>query len=252
MKLALIPPRGWESWALRSNFHLALAQVSNPYYSRAYEDASKRADYIIVDNGAAEGTPVGDFKLYYQADRWGANEVVLPDVMYDGEATVARMKRYKVNLRDSAYLFEKFRYMGVAQGRSLDEVKCCIDAFAEMRYVQTVGIPRHLITTLKSRFIRLALAEWIKRVHPNRFEIHFLGTNPSVPSEIYRAAIETPWVRSVDTSMPFNYAIAGVALSMTAPAIGRPQNYLIEMQNMAPGLLRQNIITMQRWASANE
>lgn len=252
MKLALIPPRGWERYALHSDFHLALAQVNNRFYDETYTRAADRQDFIVVDNGAAEGKPVGDFLLYSQAKKWGANEVVLPDVMFEAIETVRRAERFKANIDDSAYVFDAFNYMAVAQGNTINTVKACIDGLSELPYVSTIGIPRHLITTLRQRFIRLVLAEWIDKEFPKRFQIHFLGTNPSVPSEVARAARETPFVRSVDTSMPFNYAIAGVMLGLTAPAIGRPAGYLTDMQNMTSGILKHNISTMQRWAAGSE
>lgn len=253
MKLALIPPRGWERWAMHSHFHLALAQVSNnKFYDQVYKEASERDDYIVVDNGAAEGTPVGDYKLFSMASRWRANEVVLPDEIRNGEETVRRVMQFERNIDDSAYVFDQFDYMAVAQGVTTDEVKKCIQSLAHLSYVRTIGIPRHLITTMQRRFVRLDLATWIEREFPKRFQIHFLGTNPSVPSEILRAVKETPFVRSVDTSMPFNYAIAGVALTLTSPAIGRPSAYLSHHQNMKIGILRMNIDTMKRWIAGNE
>lgn len=252
MKLALIPPRGWERHALHTDFHLALAQVSNKFYDEVYTRAADRDDFIIVDNGASEGRPVGDFLLYSQAKKWNASEVVLPDVMFNGIETFGRAQRFERNIHDSAYVFDAFNYMAVAQGQSVEEVKDCITNLSGLSYVTTIGIPRHLIRTLQNRFIRLALAEWIDKEFPNRFQIHLLGTHPSVPSEIVRAARDTPCIRSVDTSMPFNYAIAGVTLTQTAPAIGRPANYLHDIQNMSSAVLKQNIETMKRWTAGRE
>jgi hypothetical protein len=249
MNLALIPPKGWERWALASRTQLMLAQVTTPAYIRTYREASERGDYVIVDNGAYEGAPVGDFKLFSAAEAVHANEIVLPDMMRDLEATMLRVKQFIRHIGHTAYILEKFAYMGVAQGKTFDEVLACVEYYSRLSIVRTIGLPRHLLQTLNVKTARVSLAMTIEERYGSRFAIHFLGVNPSHPYEVHDASMNT-YARSVDTSMPFNYAIAKEKIHKGCKVIDRPPHYLGEMRNMDMQLLKSNIAQMEKWANA--
>jgi len=249
MQLALIPPRGLYKIAELTDMHLALAQISEDSYMRQHERLGLNPDrFVIVDNGAAEGTPVGDALLIERAWRYHAKELVIPDHMGDKDLTLRRLKMFLTNWKDF-HNRPEVDFMGVVQGRNDLQIMRCVEAYAATGEVHTIGIPRILITQYKDPDVRIRLSRAIHQAFP-AFGIHFLGTNPEALPEVYRAASAAPWVRSVDTSLPFNYALAGVKLSFTSPVIKRPDNYFRTDfgSPMSFNYLRENVTTMIRWA----
>ena len=257
MKLAHIPPRGLEVHALRQRFHLVLAQVDYPEYLETYQHARGRGDYIILDNGAAEGATVGDALLMHRAQQLRADEIVIPDVMGRSNDTVRRMWRFFDNLNEMTYPWKDYRYMAVAQGGNEAEVKKCIEEFVKCYNIKVLGIPRHLVKTLANHMIRVDLAKWLQEEYPKRFEIHFLGAAPTFPGEPFVVSRYNVPVRSMDTSLAFNYAIAGRELKRPVLAgepivnvVTRPEGYWSRRWNTAvkTPLLVQNLQTLEDWA----
>lgn len=249
MKLALIPPKGLERFALRSKLQLTLAQIHRGPYQDVYKEARDRGDFIILDNGANEGVPVGDGLLMQMAQMYRATEVVVPDVLRDRGKTLQRARRFFQNMIEMGYPTKPYRFMGVAQGQTLEEVQSCIEAYSHIRHIRTIGIPRHLITTLDEETARIRLAKFVFRHFEKRFKIHFLGTNPQWLEEIAYAAHQVPFVRSVDTSAAFVYAIDGKKIEAGCPAITRQIGYFENGWNINPSILEDNIQTLRRWAS---
>lgn len=252
MEAALIPARGLEIYALRSTFHLALAipdALNNPYYVGAYRRAANRGDYIILDNGAAESQMAPDKQLIEASRLLRANEIVAPDVIKDGSATVLRTKGF---CNQFAQDLTGLKVMAVAQGSKLAGFRTCVDNFARVSKIKVVGIPRHAIDTLNSKAARIDLANWINEAYPLRFDIHFLGTNPKWLHEIKAAATYAPHVRSVDSALPFNYTIAHTKLATTNKSLTRhPRFFTYDWSRDVPAnLLRDNIKTFMEWAGA--
>lgn len=248
--VALIPPRGFENFALESNFHLALALpdlMARKTYGGMYARVSRLGDMVVMDNGAAEGSLVSDFDLLAATSKVAAHEVVAPDVLCNAEATVKRTRDFLAT--SSSQL--PTNVMAVAQGSTIAEFRNCVDRFADMGQITTIGIPRHMITTLDKTPARIDFATWITSKHAERFQMHFLGTNPSWIKEVKAAAKYTA-VRSVDTSLPFNYALADVLLSMTNEVIHRPTGYFTRRWEALgrPKLIRQNVETFMSWADS--
>lgn len=256
MKVALIPPKGYESYALHSNYHLALAQELGTRvtpittYQRTYAYIASD-QYLIVDNGAAEGAAVDDSDLIATMVAFAADEIVLPDVMLDWKETTNRvdafMERYEDELSDSPT-----RAMLVLQGTSLDEVNRCIGHYLD-RYDNFVfGVPRHFLTTLDDKYGRLEVLRLLadsNAFHDN--DVHLLGTNPLFPDEVKLIAKDFPEVRGVDTSMPFNYSINHQTLSADV-SYKRPDGYFTLQYMIMSDLLERNIDTFLEWASGTE
>ena len=246
MRAALIPPKGYFHTALRSDYHLALAQIRDPEYTALYANR-KSSHYLILDNGAAEGEPVRDSTLVARAEQLGADEIVVPDVMGDASATVERARQF-LEIKDD---LRRYKLMGVVQSQgSLGEVIRCIQAFDEMP-ITTLGIPRHLVD--KDKYFRYNVLNYLRGFnYDKRFEVHLLGTNPKWPAEICTIADIHPWVRGVDTSLPYNYAIAGKRLDgknvPSGSEIRRPEAYFDKKQDIEFAILAENINTYLRWA----
>jgi len=251
MKVALIPPRGLENCALRSKFHLALAipdLMRRQMYGGMYTRMATLGDYVVLDNGLAEGCPATPEQILQYAEQIKAKEVVLPDVMKDAHATIKAVKAFL-----ALDIELKYSFMAVVQGNTLPDFKFCVEAFAHQPFVSVIGIPRHMLETLNVKSARINLAQWITENYPERFDIHFLGTNPVWLPEVRHAVKYVPFVRSVDTSMPFSYAIAGEHLALTKKQITRPTFYFERdwVHGVDGGLLRANIRTLLDWANAD-
>jgi hypothetical protein len=251
MRLALIPPRGLEYEALRSSMHLALAQNDWEAYNGAYKEAGSQGHFIIVDNGAAEGKMVSDHELVWAAQRLGAKEIVVPDVVRCCEETLERMSLFFARASRMVSLGD-YRFMGVVQGISMNEIKRCVEFFANNPNVRTIGIPRHLIKTFRSPGARLQIVQHIKEHFSARFQIHFLGTDRTYLRELYHVGkYMGTWVRSVDTSTPFIYALQGAMLpkdpKQSIKSLERDKNYFTEKHTANAFHLGHNVEVLNAW-----
>lgn len=253
MKLALIPPRGLENYIHLSSIQLALAHIEHVEYLREYAIADRRRDFIILDNGIAEG--VKDLtakRLCVLASRFGADELVAPDVMNNGTKTLHAVEKFLDEVEQLPKTYKSLRIMAVAHSTSgdLEGAKGLVNYYADKPEIHTLGIPRCLMSE-EHRAVRIDLANWVYESLPGRFEIHLLGTNPLWPREVASAATYAPHIRSVDTSMPFNYTIARERLDVKKPAtVKRPPNYFDVPRDIDPDLLRRNITAMFGWVNA--
>lgn len=257
MDVALIPPRGLENYALSSRFHLALALPSlllRKPYTEMYKRASRLGDYVIVDNGAAEGESASTEDILAAAGALKAHEVVAPDAIQNSRVTIEMVMQFTHHLEVNT--INSYQVMAVPQGTTWKHFTKCVNVFAEQERVGTVGIPRHMPTTVGQTAARIDLANWIQNKHPGRFEIHLLGANPVWLAEIRMASKYAPHIRSVDSSLPFNYAIAGyrleeqLAKGHNHEVVRRDPTYFATdwANRINTALLRSNIQTFMKWA----
>lgn len=222
MKLALIPPYSQMNTVYRTDYQLVLPEhLANKQYQEAYITARRNGDYMIMDNGAAEGNLLSPGELRSMALGLMVHEIVVPDVLGDMYATLQMAKEFFRFGVDS-----RFKYMGVVQGQSLDECCACVEAYyTDHGNITVLGIPRHLISTCKKKDIRSDLALYIRSNYPG-YQVHLLGTNPSYIRELSDAkeAFQVAGVRGVDTSAPFNYAYHGKSI-LEGNYAGRVEDY---------------------------
>jgi hypothetical protein len=250
VKAALIPPKGYALTAMRSDVHLVLAQLTDVGYVDVYSDLPDD-HYMILDNGAAEGGSVSDEKLLDVAAKYGADEIVVPDVMKDYKATLERKEAFFKTARLTG---TGVKFMAVVQGQKLEELRQCVDDYIDDDRVDVIGIPRHLITTLSDPYARARLLTYIEGRYGGA-QVHLLGTNPAWPSEIQLLAQECTWVRSCDSGMPYYYTIAGERLDAPEAErahVGRQNDYFTYKHDLYSYLLNANIDTYLEWASGTE
>lgn len=244
MKAALIAPRGYHHTVAASTYHLTLAQIDDASYKDVYSLIIDRDDcFVIMDNGAAEGEMVSTEKLFDKAWTFNADEVVVPDVIKDMRSTLARVGQFMTNSDKPT-----MGYMLVVQGTTWKEVTTCIDTYLEEYPYCTIGIPRHLLTTLQDKNARCKLVEYIG----GRGVIHMLGTNPAAPKEVRLLGQKFgDVVRGIDSSLPYNYTAAGLELSKCTPHddVQRPTGYFGRPIELDDSLLQDNIQTFLDWAS---
>jgi hypothetical protein len=224
MRLALIPPYQLadDMWQY-SDITLGLAYIlESQHFEHPYIKAWQLSGYKILDNGAAEGSLIGDIRFMEVARNSHPDEIVVPDVLGRPEQTIARADAFFEKFPEPGY-----KLMYALQGIDIKE------AVAHLRVVMgkpwwpqitCLGLPRLLITQ-NHRDVRIDMA---KIIHEEPFardrDIHFLGASSKWPAELREAAREVPFVRSMDTSMPYVYGLDG-RLVDEGDIINRPTNY---------------------------
>jgi hypothetical protein len=184
-----------------------------------YIHRQQLSKYIIMDNGANEGAAISNTVLAQRAKLVDAHEVVLPD----------SLGNYKETLRLASafiryYASSNINYMGVVHGSTIQQMQTAIDMYATQPLVKTLGLPRMYVSRI-DRAVRIDLANWIKETYKERFEIHLLGASASWIQEPYYANKYAGHIRSIDTSLPYNYAFAGVQINDTKRIIDRTEDY---------------------------
>lgn len=228
IKVCFIPPKGLEDYMGHGNMVMGLAQLISPelrdyVYVNTVQKLVARDKFVIMDNGANEGENLSQEDLEKKAFFLGANELVLPDVLTDSAATLSASISFLQNRS-----LKLSSYMGVVQGTNVDELKSLIEAFAEEPDITTLGLPRLLLKHI-SLSVRIDMANWINENFPKRFEIHLLGASSLWLREAYCVARYASHIRSIDTSLPYNYGLMGVRINTTEKKIDRPANYFTKV-----------------------
>lgn len=257
MKLALIPPLSRISDVYNQDYHLVLPQLLTvAAYSHVYAECRRRGDFVILDNGANENNLARWDLLLHMAQQLQPSEVVLPDVMGDGEATFKLLGKLWPTRN------EGFNYMYVAQapsGYTSSNVAIVATAMSAARAidlgVQTLGLPRNLIDCCGRYDARIQVAE-ILLLERDRgeynYDIHFLGTNPKWIQEIkYAQQVLGDQIRGCDTGAPYYYALNGHSVA-SDEEMHRPDRYFetaIFRRTEDLMVLDYNIDRMKRWAN---
>lgn len=224
MKLASIVPQNFLHMTVEADFHMALAHlIGESGYEEytAFFQNRKEGSFCILDNGVIEGNPMPIEIVAEKAISINADEIVLPDAYKDATATIKMV--------DSAikYLIEHFgehnwpfKLMVVPQGDSVDSWLECAKILLEQygMYIDTIGIPKHLIDTTQTRDARLfIISDLAEAIDLEGFEIHLLGCWKT-PLEVLTIAKASeqgiiPTVRSCDSAIPYVYARHGLRFS---------------------------------------
>jgi hypothetical protein len=208
VKLALIPPFSHLEDCWRTDYQLMLPHlIGNEDYAKTYLDlCADPRQFVILDNGVAEGKHIDFKEILDIADHYGVDEVVLPDVMGDAVATMNAASR-AIYVHGMHY---PVHYMYVLQGQTIEEVMFSARFALSFGSVRTLGVPRHLIETLDDKRARWRVVDLImlhnwRQMHGRK--IHLLGMNQTAPREMETAP---HWlkkrVRGFDTSAPYNFA----------------------------------------------
>jgi len=249
MKAALIPPRGYEHTALESNIHLVLplkSLTSNLEYLATYVAARKRGDYIILDNGCAEGQLVDGRTLLDFARVIGAHEIVAPDVMGEPGPTLEATRNFLEGNDEAA----DYNIMAVLQGSTHDERAYLLKTFARISAITAIGIPK-VLSTHQGCTTRHEIVEFITKKYPDRFDIHLLGLNGAFPNEILQIAFGNK-VRSMDSAQPYKLAQAGKMMAPSVAWAPRSDTYFTHKKGVDPRTLAWNIQVFKDWAALHE
>lgn len=252
MRLALIPPVSLIDDIFNTNYQMVLPHLDDEHYTTAYMSARKRGDFLILDNGAAEGETPRFEALMDIANDYMVNEIVVPDVLGDMQQTLKCVEDFGHFITNPSVSYQDgYGFMGVVQGRTMDEIYQCLDLYNSLDWITTIGIPRILLETLDSPESRVGVARFIAENYGPRFSMHLLGTSPRHIRELSRfgADFEAAGVRGVDTSAPYNYANVGKFIDHW-DNISRPGEYFhLDAHHFGHVQVKHNLEVMQQWVS---
>ena len=254
MKIALIPPVSLLEFTSKTDMQLMLPHLASiPQYRYTYLMHGKDPhQYLILDNGVAEGMRAGADMIMELGDFFLVNEIVLPDVLTNAEKTRLLSNNF-LDLAKTHYrgrILSKPKFMYVLQGTSFNQVIKEAQWGAKQPMVDVFGLPRHLITTTMTGShinfsIRSNLAAKIQEISDK--PIHLLGGSPDAPNELGELEF-TNNVRSHDTSSPFNYAYFNKQLQADIRC-GRPLKYFDKpASSFDEHFVNINVNDLMRWA----
>lgn len=151
---------------------------------------------IIMDNSVVEtgGAVDGDMVLL-AADTVGADVVVLPDVLGDGERSRQETNRA---WSDWYWQFRDYEKMIVIQGETEVEWLRSAEEFVKFE-PEWIAIPRIVETSEWERHARL---RWAKMLYPSA-RCHLLGFSDFVAADLVAASDD--YVVSIDSAVPLRY-----------------------------------------------
>lgn len=165
-------------------------------YARLAKEHTKT--YKILDNSLIElGGALSMDRLVAAAEKIDADEIILPDVFKNGEATVKAAKESIKWLKDHGYS-KRFKLMAVCHGETEKEFKKCFRKLNRMREIDTIGIPKVMCSFDWVKKTRATLYPIFKKSKKN---IHFLGTWYNLGELIDLPKPVYDKVRSVDTCL---------------------------------------------------
>lgn len=212
MKLALITdPRGFSVIdTMQLSYHLVLAQYvrSDDRYAQFYKARAMKGDFVIMDNGAAEEGVLQLHELKTAALEVMPDEIVLPDVLGDKDATIAMTMS-----PDVLNFVPTKRRAVVPQGSDGAEWLTCANYFVENLEFATLCVPKHA-----ERFPggRSHILNIIQRMGWHRsYHIHLLGVWDNPYPELKALRLAAPWARGLDTALPFALAQHGLELDQS-------------------------------------
>jgi len=204
--------------------HLVLADEK---YANFYKAEGESGKFIIMDNSAFEleeqgrGVPLED--ILSAAKKVGADEIVVPDILFDGDATVESAKDFMTYVKKfHPEMIGNVKFMAVPQASNKVEWWRCYNKLVNMKDITTIGLSKLSIphaflgqhdqplNVFKSRAAVVAQMNQ-EMIEPRKYgkETHLLGSDNGGIFELwlYYTIKANEWIRSNDTSMPFVYGL---------------------------------------------
>lgn len=194
--------------------------LNNEEVCKAIKD---KESFKILDNGCYELNSSVDFgDLCFKAEAIGADEIILPDIMFDSERTVNLVIQSLNTLHRIYGAKIPYRLMAVVQGADAEEYADCARVYDKFPEITTIGIPKKFLrnngdenSSAIKALDRGNFAHYLKDNYPTK-QIHLLGLSWGImelPSAI-------PYVRSVDTNFLVEVSKNGHSIWSTWDTIG--------------------------------
>lgn len=268
MKAALIPPIPELARYGTGDFHLLLTHLLiDPAYEQHYLDQRRKGAYLILDNSAHEyGEGDKALDLMRKAANIGAQEVVVPDVLFDAERTIERAVQAHeawYEGRQTGMLDLAPALMYVPQGKTIEEWEECMAALISIHHHSTrhhsvrqacvLGISKDyemwdggIERLIEEKVVPFLVAQKVK--YGQMPHVHLLGWGRQLWA-LRTVAERWPWIRSTDSAKPFVYALKKTYLESNGKVPRyptRPRNYFDRRLNAGQRLCAEHNIQVFR------
>lgn len=194
MKVCNIVPLKYSYLMYQQDYVMLLGHLSKENIKYT-EEARFSKNYKIMDNSIIElGEAFNLDDLIVEACKCKVNEIILPDVFQNGEATLTLVKESINYLRNKNILGE-FKLQAVCHGKTIEEFKKSFEELNNIKEIDVIGIPKVLTKTFGNRCLLYNIFK-----NTNK-EIHLLGCWDSfnelnvLPDEAFSK------IRSLDTCL---------------------------------------------------
>lgn len=213
----VIPPIWHQELTEYSPGYFALAQfvLKYPHYADFYKQKSREGSFVVLDNGAAEGSLVSDNELLEAIHMINPSEVIAPDVFYQAQPTLQRLETFLQLLRDNKI---DVPVQAVPQGSCMKE---WLDSYEEMtnnKLVATIGLSKFgMVKCFKEQthsdlvsVNRQYCIEYLTQHDMLKKPMHLLGMQTPFEYVKYRG---NNFVRSTDSCLPVLTAVKGIVFT---------------------------------------
>jgi len=252
MQIALIPPIPNLDYAAQGDLDMVLTHLA--LKEKKYLDFySASARFKILDNGACEGVMHPIEEVVKVALQINASEIILPDIIMNGAATILEMNKairwLKVN-----DLLGKFRLMAVPQGKTENEWLGCFKVMSETIEIDTIGFSKLSCPACFKDTISIARLKAVKSVEKAGLiskdkQYHLLGGSAQI---LYEVKKQAKWIRSIDTSAPFEYGKKREVLNRVKASISHPVTFYKEIRPYNKSSVEKNIKLLLEVAHGNQ
>lgn len=245
MKVAHILPQAHLNTQKDNDYHMVLPSwCHEPRYVQWFQNAK---GYKILDNGAAENDEQDWDRLFRLADEIGVNEIVIPDVMGDTDASIGKAAVFLEEAKKRG-LSGKYKFGAVVHGSTMEEVVMCYTAYAINKFkasIDLIYLPR-IIANNVHHDIRINLLKAIDSGTIDAFfpEIHCLGASLNLKEVMH---LKTTSCRGIDTSAVGTSTYRDIDIRKDATYRSRSEDYFEATLNTY--LLDENLEFYNKLAS---
>lgn len=248
----IAPPRYLRAFVeqIPPTIHYIAAQrvLQDDSYCTFYLEQADRGAHLVLDNGVFDlGQSLEPHDLLAAARRVRAAEIVLPDVLHDGRATVVASDRAARILHGRN---DSIRLCAVIQGMSDDDWLTCYEHFVNSSYVGSIALPSPKLTPnqrcLYADRVRAATYLHNEGLISSRLIYRLLGLGDSGHHELQQQR-QLPWIQSVDSSAPVVLGALGIEI-LRDVAYHKPTVRVEDLASISQSrfaLIRANIATVR-------
>jgi hypothetical protein len=231
VKAALICPVPELKRFANGSLHLLLAHLlSKPEYRAHYAKQRRHGAYLILDNSAHEfGAGSDPEELLLRAMDISAQEIVVPDVLFSHEGTLAAsdhaLQTWIQDPHKTIFVLNP-RLMYVPQGKAPYEWARCLTGLIQLHRKATKwGLRRDFVIGLSKDYetwgddgLEDLIVGYLEPCFETaqriglRFDVHMLGWGRNL-WKLEGIAQRHKWIRSIDSAKPFVYALSDVRLN---------------------------------------
>ncbi len=212
-KLAHIVPLNYFHLTASNTYHMCLAHLvkEDPNYRQFYRRCVQKGHYVLMDNGAAEGSQLSLEELAQCYEWVRPTEMVLRDSLCNRAETFEKTKEMIEYFKEKGI---KCKFMAVPQGQCINEWCDSAEELIQLPEVNTLGISKFLTIQTGEYWARYTAVDYVaylRKEYGRLVEVHLLGCDSGV-QEVDRIRKEYSFVRGCDTALAEIFTKAGKQL----------------------------------------